>query len=55
MAGIRHAGVAVATVLSATAPMFAIPLGLAFLGERLAAAAIVGSIVTVIGIAVLQL
>jgi drug/metabolite transporter (DMT)-like permease len=55
VAGIRHAGVAVATVLSSTAPMFAIPLGLAFLGERVAAAAIVGTIVTVIGIAVLQL
>ena len=55
VAGIRHAGVAVATVLSSTAPMFAIPLGLAFLGERVAAAAIVGTIVTVIGIAVLRL
>ncbi len=55
VAGVRYAGVAVATVLSSTAPMFAIPLGLVFLGERLAAMAIAGTIVTIIGIAVLQL
>lgn len=55
VAGVKHAGVAVATVLSSTAPVFAIPLGLFFLGERLAPAAIVGTIVTVVGVAVLQL
>lgn len=55
VAGVRHAGVAVATVLSSTAPMFAIPLGLVFLGERVTASAVIGTIVTVIGIAVLQL
>jgi uncharacterized membrane protein len=54
VAGVRHAGVAVATVLSSTAPMFAIPLGLVFLGERVAASAVLGTVVTVIGIAVLQ-
>jgi drug/metabolite transporter (DMT)-like permease len=53
--GVGYAGVAVATVLSSTAPMFAIPLGLLFLGERLAPPAIVGAAITVIGIAVLQL
>ena len=55
VAGVRHAGVAVATVLSSTAPIFAIPLGLMFLGERVKASAIIGTAVTVIGIAVLQL
>jgi uncharacterized membrane protein len=55
VAGVRHAGVAVATVLSSTAPMFAIPLALVFLGERVTASAVIGTIVTVIGIAVLQL
>jgi drug/metabolite transporter (DMT)-like permease len=54
VAGVRHAGVAVATVLSSTAPMFAIPLGLVFLRERVAASAVLGTVVTVIGIAVLQ-
>jgi drug/metabolite transporter (DMT)-like permease len=53
--GIRYAGVAVATVLSSTAPVFAIPLGLFFLGERLAASAIVGGAITVVGIVLLQL
>ena len=55
VAGVRHAGVAVAAVLSSTAPIFAIPLGLVFLGERVTVAALIGTLVTVIGIAVLQL
>ena len=55
VAGVKYAGVAVATVLSSTAPMFAIPLGMLFLGERMAPAAVVGTVVTVVGIAVLQL
>jgi drug/metabolite transporter (DMT)-like permease len=42
VAGVKYAGVAVATVLSSTAPMFAIPLGMVFLGERMAPAAMVG-------------
>jgi drug/metabolite transporter (DMT)-like permease len=54
VAGVRHAGVAVATVLSSTAPIFAIPLGFILLGERVTASAVVGTIVTVLGIAVLQ-
>jgi drug/metabolite transporter (DMT)-like permease len=53
--GLKYAGVAVATVLSSTAPMFAIPLGLVFLRERLGVGPIAGSAVTVAGIAVLQL
>ena len=55
VAGVKYAGVAVATVLSSTAPMFAIPLGAIFLRERLAPTAILGTAATVAGIAVLQL
>ena len=55
VAGIKYAGVAVATVLSSTAPMFAIPLGALFLGERLAPRAVLGVLVTVAGIGMLQL
>jgi drug/metabolite transporter (DMT)-like permease len=55
VAGVKHAGVAVASVLSSTAPMFAIPLGVVFLGERLTARALLGAAVTVAGIVVLQL
>jgi drug/metabolite transporter (DMT)-like permease len=53
--GLKYAGVAVATVLSSTAPLFAIPLGLVFLGERLRVATLAGALVTVAGIVVLQL
>jgi len=55
VAGIKYAGVAVAAVLSSTAPMFAIPLGYLFLGERLSGTALTGAIVTVAGIVVLRL
>jgi len=54
VAGVKHAGVAVASVLSSTAPMFAIPLAVVFLGERLTARALLGAAVTVAGIVVLQ-
>ena len=54
VAGLKYGGVAVATVLSSTAPMFAIPLGFFFLGERLSKRAIAGSVITAAGIAVLQ-
>jgi drug/metabolite transporter (DMT)-like permease len=52
---IKHAGVAVATVLSSTAPLFAVPLGVVFLGERLPATALVGACVAVVGVVVLKL
>jgi len=55
VAGLKHAGVAISTVLSSTAPMFAIPLGAVFLGERLAPRTVVGVVVTVAGLAVLEL
>jgi len=54
-ASVKYAGVAVATVLSSTAPLFAVPLGVVFLGERLPALALAGSAVTVAGIVVLRL
>jgi len=54
VAGVRHAGVAVSTVLSSTAPIFALPLGFFFLGERVAPIAGAGIILTIIGIAILQ-
>ncbi|HYS18048.1 MAG TPA: DMT family transporter [Candidatus Binatia bacterium] len=55
VAGVKHAGVAVASVLSSTAPMFAIPLAVIFLGERLTPHALLGIAITIAGIAVLQL
>ena len=50
VASLKWAGVAVATVLSSTAPMFAIPLGLIFLGERLGGAFLAGGAVIASGI-----
>ncbi|MCL6640324.1 MAG: DMT family transporter [Candidatus Rokubacteria bacterium] len=55
VAGLKYAGVAVATVLSATAPLFAIALGLAFLGERVTRPVAAGAAIAVAGIVVLQL
>jgi drug/metabolite transporter (DMT)-like permease len=52
---IKHAGVAVATVLSSTAPLFAVPLGVVFFGERLPPIAVVGAAVAVLGVVVLKL
>jgi drug/metabolite transporter (DMT)-like permease len=53
--GVKHAGVAIGTVLSSTAPMWALLLGFVGLGERLPPIAIAGLCVTVLGIIVLQL
>jgi drug/metabolite transporter (DMT)-like permease len=55
VAGLKYAGVAVAAVLSSTAPLFALPLGVMFLGERMSASMIGGALLAVAGIAVLQL
>lgn len=52
--GVKHAGVGVSTVLSSTAPMFAIPLGSLFLGERITRTAALGTLITVVGVAVLN-
>lgn len=54
-AGVKYAEVAVATVLSSTSPLFAFPLGLLVLGERITVVAILGSVVTIAGIVVLQM
>jgi drug/metabolite transporter (DMT)-like permease len=55
VAGVKHAGVAVASVLSSTAPMFAIPLAVVSLNERLTPHAFLGIVLTLAGIIVLQL
>ena len=55
VASIKYAGVTVASVLTSTAPLFAIPLGVVFLGERLPLLAVLGAVVTVSGIVVLRL
>lgn len=55
VASLKYAGVAVGAVLSSTAPLFAIPLGMIFLGERVAPSTIAGAVIAVAGIVVLQL
>ena len=53
--GIKWTEVAVAAVLSSTAPLFALPLGLIFLGERVTGVAVAGTVITLAGLAILQL
>jgi drug/metabolite transporter (DMT)-like permease len=55
VASLKYAGVAVGAVLSSTAPLFAIPLGVMFLGERVSAGTVLGALLAVAGIVVLQL
>jgi DME family drug/metabolite transporter len=55
MVSVKYAGVTVAAVLSSTAPLFAVPLGIVFLGERASPMATLGAAVTVVGIVVLKL
>lgn len=52
---VKWADVAVAAVLSSTAPLFALPLGLVFLGERVTRSALVGTALAVTGVALIQL
>lgn len=54
VASLKYAGVAVGSVLSSTAPLFAVPLGVIFLDERMSAGTVLGAVVTVAGIVVLQ-
>ena len=54
VAGIKYAGVAIGSILSSVAPMFAIPLGVIFLHERLSPGALLGILVTIAGVIVLQ-
>jgi drug/metabolite transporter (DMT)-like permease len=55
VASLKYAGVAVGSVLSSTAPLFALPLGVMFLGERVSVWTVLGALVAVAGIVVLQL
>lgn len=55
VASLKYAGVAVGAVLSSTAPLFAIPLGVLFLGERVSPPIVIGAVIAVAGIVVLQL
>ena len=55
IAGLKYSDVVVATVLSSTAPMFALGLGAVFLGERLTTGAVLGALLTVAGIVVLEI
>jgi drug/metabolite transporter (DMT)-like permease len=55
VASLKYAGVTIGAVLSSTAPLFAIPLGVIFLGERVSALMIAGAIIATAGIVVLQL
>jgi drug/metabolite transporter (DMT)-like permease len=55
IASLKYAGVAVGAVLSSTAPLFAIPLGVIFFGERVTPAVLLGVLLAVAGIVVLQL
>jgi drug/metabolite transporter (DMT)-like permease len=53
--GVKYAGVAIGTVLSSTAPMWAMVLGVIGFGDRLGATAVAGLVIAVVGIIVLQL
>ena len=55
VASLKYAGVAVGAVLSSTAPLFGIPLGMIFLGERVSISTVAGAVIAVAGIVVLQL
>ena len=55
VAGLKYAGVAVGAVLSSTAPVFALPLGVLFLGERVSMMTVAGVLLALAGIIVLQL
>jgi drug/metabolite transporter (DMT)-like permease len=53
--GLKLAGVALGTVLSSTAPLFALPLGLVFLEERITWRAAAGATLATGGVAILSL
>ncbi|HEY3107489.1 MAG TPA: DMT family transporter [Chloroflexota bacterium] len=50
LVGVRYAGAAKAAALSSTAPMFAAPLAVLLLGERLSPRVGLGTLVTIVGI-----
>jgi drug/metabolite transporter (DMT)-like permease len=55
VAGIKFAGVGIATVLSSTAPLFALPIGLLALGEPVTWRAVSGAGLSIAGISLLTL
>lgn len=55
VAGLKYAGVALGTVLSSTAPLFALPIGLVAFGERVTWRAAAGAALCVAGIGLLSL
>ena len=55
VASLKYAGITVGAVLSSTAPLFAIPLGVIFLGERVSLLMVLGAAIATAGIVVLQL
>lgn len=54
-AGLKYAGITLGTVLSSTAPLFALPIGLVAFGERVTLRAATGAILCVTGISLLSL
>ena len=53
--GIQYAPVGVASTLQALPPVFLIPIGYYFLGERVSSRAILGTLLALAGVAVLFL
>jgi drug/metabolite transporter (DMT)-like permease len=53
--GYKHTSIAVATTLMSTCPLFAIPLVVIFLKQRVSFRAIVGTIITILGVCLLTL
>ena len=49
VAGVKYAGAAIASVLAFTAPLWAVPVSVFYLKERLTKLAVVGVIATIIG------
>ena len=55
MVGLKHAGVTLGTVLSATSPLFALPIGFLAFGERVTWRAVVGAVLCVAGLGLVSL
>jgi drug/metabolite transporter (DMT)-like permease len=55
MTGLKYAGITLGTVLSSTAPLFALPIGLVAFGERITLRAASGAALCVTGISLLSL
>jgi drug/metabolite transporter (DMT)-like permease len=55
MVGLKYAGVTLGTVLSATSPLFALPIGLVVFGEPVSWRAVVGAVLCVGGLGLVSL